>query len=428
MSNMTVPLNSFVNTADDFIIKPIDTQEKDVLNKKNSLQFKSVLSPMFTKAEAKDFSAPVFGSSLSVNPYPIIWEHGTENLTDSVAAVLTFQVKNGAKGETKLTLSYINGEAPYNTADESVNFALADGIVNIQDYIPGDANGDGNVTTKDATRIKQHVAGWNVTLGGANLQAVYENTDQETAQLADTSTDAPKIIIDNQKAKVGDLITVPVKFQNNPGITGFSLQIGYDAAVLELTNAEAGDFSSPVFGQSLSVNPYPIIWEHGTENLTGTVAAVLTFRVLNIASGSTKIEISYRNNEAPYNTADEDVIFEPVNGVVEIVSAASTPTPETTNAPTPTPATATAYVIQKITASDGGFEIRIANYSGGDAVLWVASYTDNGKMTDSVIKEIQIPVGGADDIRVNLNAADTDMVKVFVLDAATFRPICVDVA
>lgn len=56
MSNMTIPLNSFVNTADDFIIKSIDTQEKDVLNKKNSLQFKSVLSPMFTKAEAKVFT------------------------------------------------------------------------------------------------------------------------------------------------------------------------------------------------------------------------------------------------------------------------------------------------------------------------------------------------------------------------------------
>lgn len=53
---MTIPLNSFVNTADDFIIKSIDTQEKDVLNKKNSLQFKSVLSPMFTKAEAKVFT------------------------------------------------------------------------------------------------------------------------------------------------------------------------------------------------------------------------------------------------------------------------------------------------------------------------------------------------------------------------------------
>lgn len=56
MSNMTIPLNSFVNTADDFIIKSIDTQEKDVLNKKNSLSFKSVLSPMFTKSEEKVFT------------------------------------------------------------------------------------------------------------------------------------------------------------------------------------------------------------------------------------------------------------------------------------------------------------------------------------------------------------------------------------
>ena len=56
MSNMTIPLNSFVNTADDFIIKSIDTQEKDVLNKKNSLQFKSVLSPMFYKSEAKVYT------------------------------------------------------------------------------------------------------------------------------------------------------------------------------------------------------------------------------------------------------------------------------------------------------------------------------------------------------------------------------------
>ena len=56
MSNIAIPLNSFVNTADDFIIKSIDTQEKDVLNKKNSLQFKSVLSPMFYKSEAKVYT------------------------------------------------------------------------------------------------------------------------------------------------------------------------------------------------------------------------------------------------------------------------------------------------------------------------------------------------------------------------------------
>ena len=56
MSNIAIPLDSFVNTADDFIIKSIDTQEKDVLNKKNSLKYKSVLSPMFYKSEAKVFT------------------------------------------------------------------------------------------------------------------------------------------------------------------------------------------------------------------------------------------------------------------------------------------------------------------------------------------------------------------------------------
>ena len=56
MSNISIPLNSFVNTADDFIIKDIDTQEKDVLNKKNSLKYKSVLSPMFYKSEAKVYT------------------------------------------------------------------------------------------------------------------------------------------------------------------------------------------------------------------------------------------------------------------------------------------------------------------------------------------------------------------------------------
>lgn len=56
MSNISIPLNSFVNTADDFIIKDIDTQEKDVLNKKNTLRYKAVLSPMFYKGEAKVFT------------------------------------------------------------------------------------------------------------------------------------------------------------------------------------------------------------------------------------------------------------------------------------------------------------------------------------------------------------------------------------
>jgi len=56
MNQFTIPLNSAVNTSDDYIIKNLDTQEKDVLNKKNTLAFKNVLSPLYTKTEDKVFS------------------------------------------------------------------------------------------------------------------------------------------------------------------------------------------------------------------------------------------------------------------------------------------------------------------------------------------------------------------------------------
>ena len=53
MANIGLPLNSHINTKDNFIIHQIDTQEKDALQKKNTLQFQSTLSPMYYKHENK---------------------------------------------------------------------------------------------------------------------------------------------------------------------------------------------------------------------------------------------------------------------------------------------------------------------------------------------------------------------------------------
>lgn len=53
MANIGIPLNSSINTKDNFIIHQIDTQEKDALQKKNTLQFQSTLSPMYYKHENK---------------------------------------------------------------------------------------------------------------------------------------------------------------------------------------------------------------------------------------------------------------------------------------------------------------------------------------------------------------------------------------
>ena len=56
MSTLTIPLNSLVNTKDDIIITNLQTEEKDILQKKNSLMFKSCLSPLYKKSEEKVYT------------------------------------------------------------------------------------------------------------------------------------------------------------------------------------------------------------------------------------------------------------------------------------------------------------------------------------------------------------------------------------
>ncbi len=54
--NLVIPLNSHINTADDRLITDLDTQEKDVLEKKNTLKYKNCLAPMYKKVEAKVYT------------------------------------------------------------------------------------------------------------------------------------------------------------------------------------------------------------------------------------------------------------------------------------------------------------------------------------------------------------------------------------
>jgi hypothetical protein len=47
--NVSIPLSAHINTKDEYIISDLETQDKDVLNKKNTLEFQSTLSPMYVK-------------------------------------------------------------------------------------------------------------------------------------------------------------------------------------------------------------------------------------------------------------------------------------------------------------------------------------------------------------------------------------------
>lgn len=72
--NISIPLNSYVNTSDDYIIKDLDTQDKDVLQLKNTLKYKSMLSPMYKKGEAKYYTTS--GNILHIDNNSIVDDSG----------------------------------------------------------------------------------------------------------------------------------------------------------------------------------------------------------------------------------------------------------------------------------------------------------------------------------------------------------------
>lgn len=91
MNQFQIPLNSSVNTSDDYIIKNLDTQEKDVLNKKNTLAFKNVLSPLYTKTENKVFTTSGHTIAKTTNQlltdekgrtYPVDNSYTIDSITD----------------------------------------------------------------------------------------------------------------------------------------------------------------------------------------------------------------------------------------------------------------------------------------------------------------------------------------------------------
>lgn len=56
MANLQIPLNSHINTSHEGVITDISTQEKTVLDKKNTLRFRDCLAPMYKRAENKVYT------------------------------------------------------------------------------------------------------------------------------------------------------------------------------------------------------------------------------------------------------------------------------------------------------------------------------------------------------------------------------------
>ena len=85
MANIGLPLNSTINTSDDFLIHSIDSQEKDCLQKKNTLQFKNCLSPMYYKHENKAMTTS--GHTFTISNTQLVDERNQSYAVDNSLVV-----------------------------------------------------------------------------------------------------------------------------------------------------------------------------------------------------------------------------------------------------------------------------------------------------------------------------------------------------
>jgi uncharacterized repeat protein (TIGR02543 family) len=136
-------------------------------------------------------------------------------------------------------------------------------------------------------------------------------------------TDA-QFVASNVTGKAGDTVTVTIDVKNNPGIVMTSLQISWNADVVELLNVAngtvlAGNGVTFTPGNNYATQPFGLIWVSTSQsNHTGNGKLVtLTFRILDTAQGGavSPINVSYSDT---CNVDLEDVEFATVNGSITV--------------------------------------------------------------------------------------------------------------
>lgn len=110
----------------------------------------------------------MFDKELASNPYKISWSDGdtsVNNTENGVIATLEFLVAEDCEPSKLPVRISCDFDNTCNVDLDSVSFRTVDGCVTVANYIPGDVDGDGKVTTKDSILIRRYLlGGWNITI------------------------------------------------------------------------------------------------------------------------------------------------------------------------------------------------------------------------------------------------------------------------
>ena len=110
----------------------------------------------------------MFDNKLTSNPYNLSWSDASareNNMGNGVIATLEFLVAEDCEPGDLPVRIICRTDDTCNMDLDNVSFTAVDGVITVTDYILGDVDGDGKVTTKDSILIRRYLlGGWNVTL------------------------------------------------------------------------------------------------------------------------------------------------------------------------------------------------------------------------------------------------------------------------
>ena len=137
--------------------------------------------------------------------------------------------------------------------------------------------------------------------------------DGTTTKSTSVSVDVyvkPTISTDNIKAKVGDVIEIPVSIKDNPGLMGIKMVVEYDDTIVKPVEVCDTDiFTTGYVNDNIATsedNSFNIIW-NGTENMSsdGKLITIKFLCLKNPDSAKTEIDISTDRSDTyteKYNT------------------------------------------------------------------------------------------------------------------------------
>ncbi|MBQ4578552.1 MAG: hypothetical protein IJA84_05755 [Clostridia bacterium] len=315
------------------------TNNPGLITAKITLNFDDTRLQLVSAEDTGLLAGGVFGDTM-VSPYVLTWEKGdqtADNTENGILANLTFKVLEGAAVGTAALTAEVSDTG--NTAMESVALSVTDGAVNVTDYFPGDVNSDGVVELLDVTVLRRFIAGWTgVTVDEA---AADVNGDGEiglddavilrrhlagwpgyelpyvpaqTAAVMLLSNDLPVFSVNDVVGRQGDIVTVEITLESNPGIVAGGVEVVYDTDKLHLIHAvDTGLLPGALFGNVVDQIPYRLTWEDGTAADTTAcgVVARLTFEIWE--EGVHEVDLTaYRG----HNFDLEPVIFGTASGKI----------------------------------------------------------------------------------------------------------------